>query len=605
MKRATTSLWFFTLAVLGGLAEGRGDFAAYRQSVVGALPGTPTPFLETAPLTQLIQSSDGSNAQFSSVGETGQPFGPALRIAVKRATTPPWNIQLATAPNTTPVKKGDCLFVAFRARRAAASDDAHFFAAIQQVKTYDGLASFSASPGNAWTDYYLRAVADRDYPAGDIALVFHFGQRVQTLDIGGLIAVNVGPGVTPRQLPFTHLSYKGQEPDADWRRQALARIENIRKGDLVVRVEDADGRAVTNVEVRVRMLRHAYQFGTFIEDNILQDTDDGKKSRETVRRLFNRVTCPVYWSDWGWENPDQRRRYLELIRWAKANEFSTRGHCLIWPSWKWSPRRLNALKVSPLALRQEIDAHLKDVVATLRPFALDTYDVVNEPRDNHDVMDILGPDVVADWFRRVRALDPDPALGLNEFNIVAGGGRTDAALEQYLGLAHALQRADAPLGVIGVQCHMDENLTPPETVLAILDRLAALRLPIHATEFDISVDDEQTQGDYMRDFLIAFFSHPATESITQWGYWEGRHWIPKAALFDRNWRAKPNAKAYQEWVLHNWWTDETHAADVQGYSRIRAFLGDYEIVVQRPQSKPVFQRVHVTHDGVSVVLRTQ
>lgn len=603
MKRATTGLRLFALAVLGTLANAHGDFAAYRQSVVGALPGTPEPFLETAPLTQLVQLSDGTNAQFSSIGETGQPFGPALRIAVKRATTPPWQVQLATAPSTVPVKKGDCLFVALRARRTPTSGAAHFFVALQQVKTYNGLASFSASPGDAWTDYYLRAVADRDYPAGDIELVFHLGQTVQTLDIGGLIAVNVGPGVAPQQLPFTRISYKGQEPDADWRRQALARIENIRKSDLVVRVEDAEGHAVTNAEVRVRMLRHAYQFGTFIEDNILQDNDDGKKSRETVLQLFNRVTCPIYWSDWGWENPERRQRYLELVRWAKANRFRTRGHCLIWPGWKWVPQRLNALKISPLALRQEIDTHLKDVVGTLRPFALDTYDVVNEPRDNHDVADILGPDAMAGWFRRVRALDSHPALGLNEFNIVAGGGRTDTTIEQYLGLAHALQRADAPLDVVGVQCHMDENLTPPETVLAILDRLAALRLPIHATEFDISVDDEQAQGDYMRDFLIAFFSHPATESITQWGYWEGRHWIPKAALFDRNWRAKPNAHAYQEWVLHHWWTDETHATDASGYCRARAFLGDYEVSAQSPDHRLVAQRVELTKGGIVAIIR--
>ncbi len=71
--------------------------------------------------------------------------------------------------------------------------------------------------------------------------------------------------------------------------------------------------------------------------------------------VINRVTCPLYWSDWGWEKPEKRLTYIALAQWAKLNGFYTRGHCLIWPGWRWLPKRVEALKADPAALRKAID----------------------------------------------------------------------------------------------------------------------------------------------------------------------------------------------------------------------------------------------------------
>ena len=366
---------------------------------------------------------------------------------------------------------------------------------------------------------------------------------------------------------------------------------------------DASGKPVTNATVHVRMTRHAYQFGTFIEDIVLRETEDGKKYRDTVNRLFNRVTCPLYWSDWGWQNPENRLRFIAIAQWAKENGFYTRGHNLIWPSWHWMPKEMEALKGNPAALKKAIDAHFADVVTIMKPIGFDTYDVVNEPRVNHDVQDILGPSEIAHWYKMVKDLDPRPALGINEFAIVSGGGDTAQEQELYAKQIRDLITANAPLSVIGVQCHMGDNLTPPQKVLEILDRLATLKLPIHATEFDISTDDEQTQGDYMRDFLIAFFSHPATESLTQWGFWEGRHWIPRAALFTKDWRVKPNGQAYLDLVLGKWWTHETRATDRLGDCRVRAFLGDHEVTATYPDGHTLTRVVRIARDGATLTLK--
>ena len=48
----------------------------------------------------------------------------------------------------------------------------------------------------------------------------------------------------------------------DWRAAADARIEAHRKADLRVVVLGADGKPVEGADVAVRMMRHAFKFGT-------------------------------------------------------------------------------------------------------------------------------------------------------------------------------------------------------------------------------------------------------------------------------------------------------------------------------------------------------
>jgi hypothetical protein len=594
------------LLLLLTAATSRADAAAFSAETLASLPGRPSALFEADDPSALPRLADPADAEFAPAEAPGQPFARAVRVTVKRRTDPAWKVQLTTRASLGPVKKGDVLYVGFSVRCAASlaeTGGGALFATLQQAKTYDSLTSLHASPGKAWARLHLRAEALNDYPAGDLELVLHLGQTEQTLEFGGFVAANLGPGVDLRQLPLTRVRYAGQEQGAEWRKKALARIDNLRTGDLAVEVLDAAGKPVSNASVRARMTRHAYQFGTFVEDLVLLETPDAKRYRETTLSLFNRATCPLYWHDWGWEDPQRRLAYIAVAQWAKMNGFYTRGHNLIWPGWRWLPQRLAALKHDPAALRRAVDDHFRQVVTIMQPIGFDTYDVMNEPRVNHDLMDILGPQEPAHWFKLTHELDPHPALGINEFSIVSGGGDQQAEVDLYMRQIRDLLSASAPVGVVGVQCHMGENLTPPEKVLEILDRLSTLKLPIHATEFDIATDDEETQGDYMRDFLIAFFSHPATESLTQWGFWEGRHWIPRAALYAKDWRVKPNGKAYLDLVKGAWWTDETRKTDSRGLCRVHGVLGDYEVTATLPDGTVLKRQTRLTRSSPLLSLK--
>lgn len=517
------------------------------------------------------------------VSVEGQPFARAVRVTVHRSVHPPWTVQLTTPHSAAPVRKGDVLLLIYHVRCLASkaeSGGGHAQGFLQLTRDpWTGTGSFGAAPGRDWQKRYVRVVSQHDYGAGELEVTFHLGRYAQTLEFGGVVLLGLGPDVDLKALPVSPVTYVGRGLDAPWRDEAAQRIEQHRKASLTVRVTDDKGRPVPDATVHVRMTRHAYQFGTFLERPALWDSADGERYRAETKRLFNRVTCPLYWADWGWANAANRKDYLDLAQWAFDGGFHIRGHNLIWPSWRWTPSALRRHENDPDALGRAIRESIVERMELFRRFGFEDYDVINELRDNHEIVDILGRPVIAEWHKLAARLHPESRMGVNEYSIIAGGGHTEEQQEIYEEQIRYLRDQGAPVQVIGFQCHIGEDMTPPGQVVKILDRFARQGVPLHATEFDISTDDEAAQGDYMRDFLTVFFSHPATEAITQWGFWEGQHWIPRAALFRKDWSLKPNGQAYVDLVLNAWWTDMEAHTDRAGEAVVRAFKGTHRVTV--------------------------
>jgi endo-1,4-beta-xylanase len=85
--------------------------------------------------------------------------------------------------------------------------------------------------------------------------------------------------------------------------------------------------------------------------------------------------------------------------------------------------------------------------------------------------------------------------------------------------------------------------------------------------------------------MTAVFSHPAVEGIVMWGFWEGQHYNPSAALYRRDWSIKPNGQVWENLVFNEWWTDEIGQTNENGFLEARGFLGDYEIEVEHEGRK--------------------
>jgi GH35 family endo-1,4-beta-xylanase len=516
----------------------------------------------------------------------GLPFKQLLRLTTLKPTENVYSVQVS-ALTTAPVKQGDILLATFYVRalkgQAETGEARTQFVFETGAPDYEKSATVDVAIPREWkrVDVPFRAV--RDSGAGEAQVCLRMGYGPQSFEVGGVSVVNYGTSVALTDLPRTKSEYAGMEPNAAWRRDAQARIEKIRKGDLTVRVVDAAGKPVKGATVAVRMKRHAFPFGSAVAaEQLLAQGPDGEKYRAFIKDNFNRVVMEndLKWGMWEW----QPERAKQGVAWLRAQGIEVRGHNLIWPSWRNSPEDLPKLKDDKAALAKRIDTHITQEATAMRGQVVE-WDVINEPFDNHDVMDILGRDAMIHWFKLARAADPKPTLFLNDYPPLDGGATTNAHLNAFYDNIDYLKKNGAPIGGIGFQGHFGGGAIPPARVLSGLDRFAKFGLPIAITEFDINSNDMDYQTAYTRDFLTAAFSHPAVDSIIMWGFWEGRHWLPDAALLTRDWKLKPNGQAWLDLVKKDWWTNADGTADAKGEYKTRGFYGDYEVTVTGPGGK--------------------
>jgi endo-1,4-beta-xylanase len=569
------------------------------------LPVAGRAIFDAGKLSAFRLASQRPNESFSVVPIAGQSFSRAFRVRVSAKHPNAWDVQILTPPSTVRLKKGEHILAMFSARCVESPDGAGSLGAFIQASgpKWIGIGSTDVVAGKEWTRVYVHAQAAQDFAAGQYEMTLHLGSQIQTLEIGGITMLNLGPNVDISKLPCTPIRYAGQEPDAPWRAAAAARIEKNRKGNLSVRVVDQDGKPVLGANVHVEMRRHAYGFGTFLECGVITGSGpDTDKLRAWTLKMFNRCTTPIYWADWGWANPSIRQQYLACAKWAADNKLTTRGHCIIYPGWEFLPSFVRPLANDPPALRKRLLEQVVEVTEATKQFKFSEYDVTNELRVLTEITNILGKDAVAEWFKVARRHVPaSTRLAINENTILTHGSVTSAEQDIYAQWITYLNGRGQGPDVIGMQGHFGSTVTPPETVVRILDRFAKFGKPIQITEFDLPTADEKGQAEYTRDFLTAVFSHPATEAFTMWGFWEGSMWNPPGALIRKDWTVKPNGQAWMDLVRKEWWTDRNTTTGPDGSCTTRGFLGDYKVTVTvGDKKKSTF--IHLSAPAATTVL---
>jgi len=407
--------------------------------------------------------------------------------------------------------------------------------------------------------------------------------------------VNVGAVEVP--------TYDGREPGAAWRTQANAAIDQNRKATFTVELKDAQGFPLAGVPVELRLVRHEFAFGSAVAAQALLSTSaDGDRYRGVITQWFN---AAVLENDLKWPQYEANPGPAEAaVSWLRKRDLVVRGHSLIWPGTNKSeylPADVPPLFSEVQRLRNRINTHLTNVLNRFRG-RIGEWDVVNEPLHERAIEGVMGRDEVASWFQIARAVDPGVALYLNEYGNLESPTRKGAVqLREY---ADGLRALGAPIDGLGLQAHFTGHLTPPSELLARLDLLSGIHAgtgayPLRITEFDLDLSDESVQADYTRDFLTAAFSHPAVTGVLSWGFWEERHWRPRAALFREDWRPKPNAIAWSNLVYRTWTTHTNVLASSSGKAVVRGFKGEYEVTVHLPGTNVV----HLVRLGTGTAFR--
>ena len=538
--------------------------------------------LSQYPDGELLRGSDrvsdlsvGGDAAATPIDVDGEPFSRALRIAVAAAAEHPWSVHLRIRTGRA-IARGDVLLLVFwaRAQQGQRETGEGWISALFERGEPDWEKSLSVdvAPGPDWRRFVFPFTATHTFDSAASHWGFDFGAMEQSIELGGIELIWFGTSVTLEQLvPLqTRVSYSGREPDAPWRAEAAQRIERIRKADLSITVLD-NGVPVENAAVHLRMQRHAFGFGSAVNAaRVAQESEH--TYREKLRHNFNCAVIENHlkWRYWGTSSEQIARAALD---WLAGEGIAVRGHVLVWPGWRNMPEQVSR---EPQVLARQITDHIAHAVTLFRGELVD-WDVINEPFDNHDVMDLLGNQVMVDWFHEARRADSTVRLYINDYHIVAGNSL--AHRDHYEETIRYLLDNGAPLDGIGIQGHFGATPVPLNEVLRRLDRFAAFGLPIKITEFDINTRDEELQADYTRDFLTAVFSHASVDGFLMWGFWEGAHWLPLAAMYRMDWSEKPNLHAYRELVFGEWWTDERTTTASDGTAALRGFKGEYLVHV--------------------------
>jgi endo-1,4-beta-xylanase len=554
---------------------------------------------------------DQSKASISFVPVTGQPFDKALRGEVKGGSDNPWTVQAQTR-TTAAVTEGDVVLATFYVRTTEAQTESaegqteFVFERAQEPWTKS--VSYALRAGREWRKFEVPFRAIESYAPGEAQVIFRLGYEPEVIEIGGVSVINYRNSRQLADLPRTRLTYPGQEDDAAWRAEARERIEKHRKAELRVEVRDAIGNRLEGAAVSVQMKRQAFLLGTTVNAPYLVSTDqsaDAKRYRQVIPEWFNAAVLEnsLKWAplagDWG---PDYTlEKAKQAVAWLREKGLLVRGHVLVWPSWRYSPKSLRPLESDPTGLREKVRSHVTELVTQMRG-ELAHWDVVNEPFDNHDLLDILGREEMAEWFRAARRADPNVRLYLNDYAILVGGGGDTAHRRHYEETVTWLLQEGTPLDGLGMQGHFGYSLTGPEEVVKLLDRYAKFKKPILITEYDIVIDDEELAARYTRDFLTAIYSHPSVEGFLVWGFWDHNHWKKNAPFFRKDWTQKPAAEAYRQLVTNDWTTSAQGETDAEGAFAVRAFLGSYEVTVQHEQQTRTVQ-VELGSDGQTARIR--
>jgi endo-1,4-beta-xylanase len=518
--------------------------------------------------------ADGTHKKFTEDAGTS-------RIEVLQASaTQAWTVNLKT-PFFPAIKKDDLIHVEFEMRcvnTKSTEKQGNFRIYLQADKgQWEGIGEFASSiPADSlWRKYHVSGKATKDFPADVVNMVWHLAIVEQTLEVRRVFGTNHGDKPL-NSIPVNPVDYVGRALTAPWRAEADKRIEQHRKGVLSVSVVDKTGKTIPNAEVSINLKRHAYAFGSFTDAAPALDTPDAQRYRKTMESVFNRVTIPWYWADWGTESEKEHENYEKIADWAHKSGFEIKAHCLIYPHYLPSA----VLQANKEARRAAIFRQIEVGMIETKRYNVAVWDVLNELRNDTDLEKEYGFGIYAEIFKRAKKNNAKTKLFINENDIEAINGAMESKVAIYEKQIAQMLKDGAPLEGIALQGHFGAALPSPDLVWKSLDRFAKFGVPLEIAEFDINIRDESAQADYTRDYITACFAHPATTGVTIWGFWEGSIWQKDAALIRKDWTPKPAWTALTTLIQKTWHTKATGRTTKAGTFTAKGFYGTYEVTVK-------------------------
>jgi len=477
------------------------------------------------------------------------------------------------------LKNGAVVLLSFQAITEKSSEEtgeAKLLLQLKQSGSFKQNLDRTLNIGSVWKQYYIPFQTTQNVSAIDLGVTLQYGFEPQTIALKNIKFEVFPEGMLLQDLPKTEVTYKGMEADAQWRTDANARIEQIRKGDFKIEVTQ-DGKPVPDAQIEVELKRHYFPFG------VAMDAEEILHNEEKYNRFKDAFGLTVLANDLKikrWSRKENRETTLQTLDKLKADGISVKGHVLIWPGFQYNPSSIKKLKNNPEKLEKAIKSHVYNVLDATEG-KVTHWDVANETYTNRDFQNILGSEeLLYDGFRILRNRQPNVGRFTNEYGIISKGG-IDTQKQQwyYEYIKRVDENTNGAIQGIGIQSHMGTDLTPPEKVLSLLSYYASLGKRISISEFTMDETDPKIREQYTRDFMIATFSHPNVSEFLFWGFQDddGRG---KVDIYEEDGSIGEMGKAYFSLVQGDWKTTLSRKLNPQGQLSDRGFYGLYSYKIK-------------------------
>ena len=371
----------------------------------------------------------------------------------------------------------------------------------------------------------------------------------------------------------------------DWKSDAAARIEAIRKTDLVLSVVSESGDPLLNAEVDAQQIRSHFAFGSTMNSCVGEDQEYADFFKEHFE--WATVEWRLQWK------PVEEVQGVEVydlgdqaVEFCEANDIKLRGHSIVWPHSKFVPKWLPPL--SDAEVLAEVNERVENVATRYRG-RLASWDVCNEMLDHRFYRDRLGDDIVAHIYRETRRFAPNADLFINETGFL--DRCNEFRNKELIDLVKDLQASGADVGGLGMQSHFFVPNVSPATMELVLEQLAEVDLPIWISEYDTVNPDPLERAKQLETFYRYVFSRPEVDGIIMWGFWAGAHWRGKeAALVDRDWTINAAGEMYLK-LIEEWTTSKQGATDQSGEFKMRGFQGTYRVQARNPETDALSQHI--------------
>ncbi len=517
-----------------------------------------------------------------------------LSVVIKQTSARPWSMEVLQILDSE-VERGSTLHINFD-YKLSEGYCFHFYWQVEASPWPKLLSLRLTEPFDTWHRLHVAVPIHEAYNAGQTAFSFHLAEKTGTLELRNLNATLYPPGFNPEILPSNVTPVLGGDfYDNDWRGLVLRKIKKHRQGQLLVQVREGE-QAVSEAKVSIRQLSSSLPIGVEASAALLKPEILSRRELSSLRQRVAqyRESWPQYrrlilenpqfsfvslydgftWRDHAsWGNKIDQALVKEILATGK----NIRGHALYVPAYMFAPTDCRSKNRDQLweALMKQVE-----LMARRHAGAINSWEVLHGAIEYNELYNFIGVDSLAEVFLTAEKAAPGLEMLVSDLNAL--GEISEVPLNDLAELLAWLKTSGVKVQGLVLGVNLQRLDVAPQSMEKRLDRLQSqVGLPVHIRNLAVSGENLEAQADMIRDYMLLFFSRPEVMSLSLGELWSPVLINARMGFYEADFQPRPAMAMVLQLLQEEWRTEAELSSDTEGLAEFTAYLGEYEVVVER------------------------